>query len=102
MAELLEAFNASVEAAKRAGYLEDVDAALVAAGRTVATRVDDAVETCEGQEVTKALYLIPHLLNVLRAMHATPEARHEAGLEKGGATVTKLGAFRAVAGGKAG
>jgi len=51
------------------------DAALVEAGRKIADRVDEAVATGEGQEVTKALYLIPHLNNVLREMLATPASR---------------------------
>lgn len=53
----------------------DVDAALVEAGRKIADRVDEATATGEGQEVTKALYLIPHMLNVLREMQATPASR---------------------------
>lgn len=53
----------------------EVDAALVEAGRKIADRVDEATATGEGQEVTKALYLLPHMLNVLREMQATPAAR---------------------------
>jgi hypothetical protein len=52
----------------------------VESGRTIAERVDLACESGEGQEVTKALYLVPHLMNVLREMYATPKARKEAGL----------------------
>lgn len=51
------------------------DAALVEAGRKIADRVDEAVATGEGQELTKALYLVPHMLNVLREMLATPASR---------------------------
>jgi hypothetical protein len=54
---------------------EDVDAALVEAGRKIADRVDEAVATGEGTEVTKALYLVPHMVNVLREMMATPASR---------------------------
>ena len=54
------------------------DAALVEAGRKIADRVDEAVATGEGQEVTKALYLVPHMLNVLREMLATPASRSAA------------------------
>jgi len=53
----------------------DVDAALMEAGRKIADRVDEAVATGEGQEVTKALYLVPHMVNVLREMLATPASR---------------------------
>jgi len=56
----------------------DWDAALVEAGRKIADRVDEAVATGEGQELTKALYLIPHLNNVLREMLATPASRTNA------------------------
>lgn len=54
------------------------DAALIEAGRKIADRVDEAVATGEGQELTKALYLIPHLNNVLREMLATPASRRNA------------------------
>lgn len=60
----------------------ELDAAVVESGRTIADRVDEAVATGEGQEVTKALYLIPHLMNVLREMYATPKARRDAGIGK--------------------
>lgn len=54
------------------------DAALLEAGRKIADRVDQAVATGEGQEVTKALYLVPHMVNVLREMLATPASRANA------------------------
>jgi len=80
MADLRDAFDRSVKAnAELAG---DLDAALIESGRTIAERVDEAIATGEGQEVTKALYLVPHLMNVLREMYATPKARHDAGLGK--------------------
>lgn len=53
----------------------DVDAGLLEAGRKIADRVDEAVATGEGLEVTKALYLVPHMVNVLREMLATPASR---------------------------
>jgi len=56
----------------------DVDAALLEAGRKIADRVDAAVATGEGVEVTKALYLVPHMVNVLREMLATPASRSAA------------------------
>lgn len=52
-----------------------VDAALVQAGRTIALQIDAAKDAGAGLEVTKALYLVPHLLNVLRELLATPAAR---------------------------
>ena len=51
------------------------DAGLVAAARAVADRIDNAIATEEGAELTKALYLIPHVTNLLREMLATPAAR---------------------------
>jgi hypothetical protein len=79
MGELRDAFDASVEAS---GLIEPVDEALVESGRKIADRVDEATTTGEGQEVTKALYLLPHLMNVLREMYATPKVRREAGVGK--------------------
>lgn len=64
------------ESAKTSEELHDSwDTALLAAGRKIADRVDEAVATGEGQEVTKALYLVPHMVNVLREMLATPASR---------------------------
>jgi len=75
------------------------DAGLVAAARAVADRIDDAIATESGSELTKALYLIPHVTNLLREMLATPAARLNAKVNKevpGG----KLGQLRGIAGGK--
>jgi hypothetical protein len=71
--ELRTAFDRSASTAQDLNA--DVDAGLVEAGRKIADRVDEAMATGEGTEVTKALYLIPHMLNVLREMQATPAAR---------------------------
>ena len=78
MADLRAAFDKSVKANRE--LIGDLDAALVESGRTIAERVDEAIESGEGQEVTKALYLVPHLMNVLREMYATPKARRDAGV----------------------
>jgi hypothetical protein len=56
----------------------DLDAALVEAGRKIANQVDEAAATAEGVELTKALYLVPHMMNVLREMLATPASRNAA------------------------
>lgn len=80
MGDLRDAFDSSVEAnGQLVGKLDD---ALVASGRKIAERVDEATESGDGQEVTKALYLVPHLMNVLREMYATPKARLDAGIGK--------------------
>ena len=71
--ELREAFDRTATTAQDLN--PDVDAGLVEAGRKIADRVDEAMATGEGTEVTKALYLIPLMLNVLREMQATHAAR---------------------------
>ncbi len=98
MGELLNAFERTADAASTL----PVDDALVEAGRTIARRVDEAVATAEGQEVTKALYLVPHLNNILREMLATPLSRKANGIEDGGESSggSKLGKLRSVNGGK--
>lgn len=53
----------------------DKDAAVVASGRAIARQIDYSLRHGTGQEVTKALYLVPHLMNVLRELGATPAAR---------------------------
>ena len=99
MGDLRDAFDRSVKANKQ--LHDDVDDALVEAGRKVADRVDEATATGEGQEVTKALYLVPHLMNVLREMYATPKARHEAGLTEEVESVGgKLAKLQSLKGGK--
>lgn len=80
MGDLRDAFDASVDANRQ--LVDDLDEALVESGRKIADRVDEATATGEGQEVTKALYLVPHMMNVLREMYATPKSRHEAGVGK--------------------
>jgi hypothetical protein len=77
---LRQAFDDSVEANRH--LVAGLDSAIVESGRAIADRVDDALEQGEGQEVTKALYLIPHMMNVLREMYATPKARRDAGIEE--------------------
>lgn len=72
------------ESIRQSRSLEPVDAALVASARTVADRIDDAVTTADGQELTKALYLIPHITNLLREMLATPASRVNANVGKEG------------------
>ena len=44
------------------------DGALVAAGRRIAERIDAAASAGDAQAETKALYLVPHLMNVLREL----------------------------------
>lgn len=79
MGDLAEAFDRSVKANDQLSA--EVDAALIESGRKIAAQVDEAVDV-GGQDATKALYLVPHLMNVLREMYATPKARLDAGIGK--------------------
>ncbi|AXH47296.1 terminase small subunit [Microbacterium phage Franklin22] len=79
MATLLEAFNSAVEGNKQ---VEAVDDAIIETGRTIAKAIDDIVADPEASatEKTKALYLAPHLVAILRELLATPAARKAMGL----------------------
>jgi hypothetical protein len=72
---------------------------------TYARRIDAAIATGVGQDVTKALYLGPHLLNTLRELGLTPGARKDLDIE--GEVSGKLDDLRkratitSIAGGKA-
>lgn len=57
--------------------LTDIDAAAIAAGRRLAEQIDSSTATGDPLQVTKALYLVPHLMNVLEKLGATPAARDE-------------------------
>lgn len=58
-----------------------IDDAIAEAGRRIADYIDDA-EDGDMQERSKALYMVPHLMNVLREMYATPKSRVEANIGK--------------------
>lgn len=93
MGNLRDAFDLSVESNRKVDA--DLDAALIEAGRKIAGRVDDVMEFQDEQEITKALYLLPHLMNILREMYATPKARDDAGIGKESAS-GKLAAVRQI------
>lgn len=100
--DLAAAYDASVAAAET----KDVDLALVKAGRAIAERVDRAAARGDGVELTKSLYLVPHLVKILRELQATPTARLEAAIPtKPGADeqeqVPALARFRIERGGAA-
>jgi hypothetical protein len=91
---LKEAFDATVAATD---LIKAADAALVDAGRVIADQIDNAVANLTGSDVTKALYLMPHLVNILKEMLATPAARAAAGLgdkETAGGKLASLQAAR--------
>lgn len=77
-------------------WLADTDRAAVDLAVTYAERIDEALATGEGQEVTKALYLGPHLLNTLRALGGTPAERKALGAEE--AVGGKLAQLRSISG----
>ena len=91
MGELRDAFDQTVEASK---VIQQVDAAAVEAGRTIADRIDEAVAYEEGPNLTKALYLTPHLMNILRELLATPASRNAAGINEPAGPGGKLASIR--------
>ena len=68
---LTQAFDSTIASLA----LEDADVALVASGRRIAERIDNSAASGDALAETKALYLLPHLMNVLRELGATPAAR---------------------------
>jgi len=80
-------------------WIVDSDKAAVALARSYAQRIDEAVANGEGQEVTKALYLGPHLLNTLRALGGAPAERKTLTQGEGG-TGGKLATLRSIEGGR--
>lgn len=70
-----EAITSNYEATVAALDTTEADAAAIASGRAIARQIDYSLQHGTGQEVTKALYLVPHLMNVLRELGATPAAR---------------------------
>lgn len=63
-------------------HIEDIDRSVVEAGRAIADAIDKITADPEATptEKTKALYLTPHLISILRELLATPLARKSAGL----------------------
>jgi len=72
VSSLAEAVEASFE---QMPWLRSADTAAMELARKYAARIDEALATGEGQEVTKALYLGPHLLNTMRELGGSPQAR---------------------------
>lgn len=94
---LLKAYEQTIKALDT----EEEDRAVIQTGRMIAAQIDYAVTHGTGLEVTKALYLVPHLMNVLQALGATPEARQrlseyagETAKARKGEPVDELTAFR--------
>lgn len=68
---LTEAFDRTIESLE----VEDVDGALIAFGRRYCEQIDAASGLGDPTTVTKALHLMPHVVNILRELGATPAAR---------------------------
>lgn len=81
-------------------WIKPTDLAAVEIALTYARRIDEAVAYADGIEVTKALYLGPHLLNTLRALGGTPLERKQ--LESGESVGGKLAQLRAISDGHEG
>lgn len=79
MATILESYNAAIADNP---HTEDLDAALIETGRAIADSIDKITADPEATatEKTKALYLAPHLVSILRELLATPAARKAVGL----------------------
>ena len=80
MAGLLTAFDAAVAGNKQIEAV--VDDAVVATGRSIAETIDKVLADPEAtaSDKTKALYLAPHLVSILKELLATPLARKQMGL----------------------
>lgn len=81
MGLLREAVDESIEAMS---WLTDADKGAVALTKAYAKQIDDVIEDGEapGSDVTKALYLGPHLINGLRALGGTPDGRAQLDVEE--------------------
>lgn len=79
-------------------WLKPSDQAVVDIALVYADRIDGALAKESGPNVTKALYLGPHLLNAIRALGGAPAERKALGAEE--PVNGKLAQLRAVAGGK--
>lgn len=79
MPTMLESFNTALEGNP---HITAIDGATVEAGRKIAGAIDKitADTTATPTEVTKALYLTPHLISILKELLATPLARKQVGL----------------------
>lgn len=72
---LLKAYERTVQELRDLQQIRPEDDAVIQSGRMIAAQIDYAAMHGTGMEVTKSLYLMPHLMNVLAELGATPEAR---------------------------
>lgn len=72
---LTKSYESTVLQLRNKRAISAEDEAAIQSGRLIAEQIDYAIRNCTGQEVTKALYLMPHLMNILNTLGATPESR---------------------------
>jgi hypothetical protein len=85
---LVESVTSAVAAMK---WLEPSDQATVDLALSYAKHLDGVMESGSPADVSKALYLGPHLLNTLRALGGAPAERKElAEVEEVGGTLAML------------
>lgn len=99
--ELLSSFETSIDRARRDKVVSELDSAIVESGRKLAKRIDEALSFGDPEEATKAMYLIPHLMNILKECMATPGARHRADVKAGADETPKGGVLRSLRDGDA-
>lgn len=75
--------------------IQDTDELVVEAARMLADHLDNAVNTLTGPDLTKALYLTPHLLNVTRELLLSPASRIAAKIADVPRPTTTVGKLRA-------
>lgn len=68
-----EAFEATVKTLAPA----PADVALIEAGRWVVRQIDAAANSGDPVVESKAVFMVPHLVNILRELGATPQTREE-------------------------
>lgn len=92
---LLGAVEITISCAKKIEPL-GIDAALCESARQIASHIDLTRDAGSAESRQKSLYLVPHLMNILREMHATPGARVVSAVrsrETGGENVSRLADF---------
>ncbi|PPG29654.1 hypothetical protein [Pseudoclavibacter sp. RFBB5] len=86
---MLDAFETTLTALN----VTDQHKGLVALGRSIASQIDAAKQSMDATALTKALYLGPHLMSVMRELGVSPATRKLVAApvpEEGTATVSKL------------
>lgn len=83
------------EAVATSTEVKSVDVGVIELGRQYCDAIDQAMAFSKGEELTKALYLGPHVLGVLKELLATPAAREAAGKNEVATVGRKLAVLQA-------